>query len=114
MNISILLDFYGDMLTDKQREAMDYYYNDDLSLLEIAQNMDISRQGARDFIKRGEKQLADMENTLALAKRFAKLKAQADELDKAIADIKRSEYGGELGGEIARLEEIAYNIRKNL
>ena len=44
LNVSILLDFYGAMLTEKQREAVEYYYNDDLSLSEIADNQGISRQ----------------------------------------------------------------------
>lgn len=48
LNVSILLDFYGAMLTEKQREAEEYYYNDDLSLSEIADNQGISRQGVRD------------------------------------------------------------------
>ena len=52
LNVSILLDFYGAMLTEKQREAVEYYYNDDLSLSEIADNQGISRQGVRDAIKR--------------------------------------------------------------
>ena len=49
--ISLLLDFYGDMLTEKQRDMVDYYYNDDLSLSEIAENEGITRQGVRDSIK---------------------------------------------------------------
>ena len=54
LNVSILLDFYGAMLTEKQREAVEYYYNDDLSLSEIADNQGISRQGVRDAINRAE------------------------------------------------------------
>ena len=46
LNISILLDFYGDILTERQRDMLDMYYNNDLSLSEIAQNFSISRQGS--------------------------------------------------------------------
>ena len=54
LGITILLDFYGDMLTEKQRDFLGYYYNDDLSLSEIAENEGITRQGVRDSIKRAE------------------------------------------------------------
>ena len=66
LNISILMDFYGEFLTDKQAEALDYYYNQDYSLYEIAGHMNVSRQGVRDFIKRGEKQLEEFEDKLHL------------------------------------------------
>ena len=73
--ISLLLDIYGSMLTPKERDALELYYNEDLSLREIADNeraerasrMDegeratISRQGVRDAIKRAEAKLFDME-----------------------------------------------------
>ena len=61
MHISFLLDFYGDLLSESKREALDLYYNDDLSLSEISEALGISRQGARDAIKNGEKQLIDYE-----------------------------------------------------
>ncbi|MEG0396344.1 MAG: sigma factor-like helix-turn-helix DNA-binding protein, partial [Oscillospiraceae bacterium] len=61
LDISFLLDFYGDVLTDKQREVMQQYYNDDLSLSEIAENFSITRQGVRDSIKRGEGTILELE-----------------------------------------------------
>ena len=70
LRISYLLDFYGEMLTETQREAVDAYYNQDMSLSEIAADRDISRQGVRDAIKRAEQQLLEMEERLGLAKRF--------------------------------------------
>ena len=57
LNVSVLLDFYGQLLTQKQNDALDLYYNQDLSLSEIAAHMGITRQGVRDNIKRGETQL---------------------------------------------------------
>ena len=60
LEIAVLLDLYGDMLTEKQRDFLGYYYNDDLSLSEIAENEGITRQGVRDAIKRAEAQLFDM------------------------------------------------------
>ena len=60
LEISYLLDFYGDVLTDKQRDVMEQYYNDDFSLSEIAENFGISRQGVRDAIKRGETTMLEL------------------------------------------------------
>ena len=70
LKITFLLDFYGDMLTEKQREVVEAYYNEDLSLAEIAEDRDITRLGVRDAIKRAEQQLMEMEDRLGLAKRF--------------------------------------------
>ncbi len=56
-----LLDFYGEVLTPKQREMLNQYYNDDLSLSEIGENFGITRQGARDAIKHGETTLKELE-----------------------------------------------------
>lgn len=80
LGITILLDFYGDMLTEKQRDFLGYYYNDDLSLSEIAENEGITRQGVRDSIKRAEAQLFDMEERLGLARRFHEMRRGLDEI----------------------------------
>ena len=74
LEISFLLDFYGDMLTEKQREMVEYYYNDDLSLSEIAENQGITRQGVRDAIMRAQSQLREMEDRLGLARRFHRMR----------------------------------------
>ena len=64
IEISMLWQIYGALLTDKQKEYIDYYYNEDLSLAEIAQNDGITRQGVRDIIKKGEKKLFEYEEKL--------------------------------------------------
>ena len=64
IEISMLWQIYGELLTEKQREYIDYYYNEDLSLAEIAQNDGITRQGVRDIIKKGEKKLFEYEEKL--------------------------------------------------
>ena len=64
LDVSVLIDCYGDLLTEKQRSLIEYYYNDDLSLSEIAENEGITRQGVRDAIKRAETQLYELENKL--------------------------------------------------
>lgn len=70
LNIGYLLDFYGDVLTDRKKDALDAYYNNDMSLAEIAEDMGISRQGVRDIIKKSEEELLFYEERLGLAKKF--------------------------------------------
>ena len=79
-----MLDIYKGLLTEKQAEAMDYYYNSDYSLGEISELMDISRQGVRDFIKRGEAVMDETESKLSLVKKFR----AASKISSAAAEIK--------------------------
>lgn len=72
LDITILIDIYGYMLTDKQKDALELYYFDDLSLAEIAENLGITRQGVRDSIKRGEETLIDLEEKLGYLKKIRK------------------------------------------
>ena len=72
LDVVLLADFYGEMLTENQRKFIEYYYSDDLSLSEIAQNEGITRQGVRDAVKRAESQLYDMEKKLGFAERTRK------------------------------------------
>lgn len=94
MEISLLFDFYGDMLTDKQRDAVELYYNDDLSLAEIAENEGITRQGVRDSIKRAEAQLLEMEDRLGLARRFRTMKKDFETIRMAARDIQEINRSG--------------------
>ena len=70
LSIAYLLDFYGDVLSDRKRSVLDDYYNNDLSLAEIAQDLGISRQGVRELIKKAEEELNFYEQKLHLAQRF--------------------------------------------
>ncbi|WP_241080282.1 YlxM family DNA-binding protein [Natranaerofaba carboxydovora] len=69
--INLLFDFYGPLLTDKQEKAIRLYYIEDYSLGEIADNLNISRQGVFDSLKRGEEALDRYEEKLGLYKKFA-------------------------------------------
>ena len=80
LEISVLLDYYGGMLTDKQREVAQWYYNEDLSLAEIAEHCGITRQGVRDSIKRAEAQLLACEARLGLKNRFDQMQKCLDEI----------------------------------
>lgn len=85
MQISLLLDFYGDILSDRRREMTALYYNDDLSLSEIAEITGISRQGVRDAVKKSEAELLELEDKLGLAGRYEDLRKQ---IAKISADLK--------------------------
>lgn len=80
LDISFLLDIYGGLLTDKQRAFLEFYYNDDLSLAEIAENEGITRQGAYDIVKRAKAQLIKFEEKLLLNERFNKIYDEADKI----------------------------------
>ena len=80
LDVIILIDFYGDMLTEKQHAFLNYYYNDDLSLSEIAANEGLTRQGVRDAIKRAESQLYDMGARVGLVSRFESMKNGLEEI----------------------------------
>ena len=75
--VSELLDRYGTLLSEKQYRILDGYYNNDLSLSEIAENEGITRQGVGDFVKRSEAQLIEFEEKLALVSTAKALKTAA-------------------------------------
>ena len=83
---SMLFDFYGELLTDKQREYYDLHYNEDLSLAEIAGLGGISRQGVWDIIRRAEAAMRGIEEKTGLIRRFMERNAQIDELERELAD----------------------------
>lgn len=105
VKISMLCEFYGKLLTEKQYELINDYYNNDLSLSEIAENNNITRQAVRDIIKKGEKKLFEyeeklkfMQRTLDQEKKIEKalsklLKVQKkypnQQIEKALEDIKK-------------------------
>ena len=87
MKISLLLDFYGDVLSGRRLEIMKMYYDEDLSLSEIAEITGISRQGVRDSVKKSESELTKLEQTLNLAGRFDKVRSELDLIAEEIENI---------------------------
>ena len=90
VEIGLLFSIYRNMLTDRQAESVDLYYNEDLSLSEISEHLGITRQGVRDNIKRAEHTLFDVEKRLGLAKRFLYIKEELDHIDDIIREIEQS------------------------
>lgn len=105
LKLVILLDFYGGLLTEKQASALDGYYNQDLSLAEIAEEMEISRQGVMAFLKQGEKHLRSFEEKLGLASRFSKISSGLEEMQSIVMAMADSE-------ERTRLMELIDSVSK--
>ena len=88
--ISILLDIYGSMLTDKQYKLLDDYYNNDLSLSEIGENDSITRQAVRDNLKKGENKLFEYEEKLGFMKKEVKQEEMIDDILLSIEKIEET------------------------
>ena len=105
VEISILFDLYGEALTVKQRDYLNYYYNDDLSLSEVAEEIGISRQGVRELIKKAEEELRFYEEKLGLAGRFRNTQRLAEQLIQLLKDA-------DAGEEVRRAaEKLAETVR---
>ena len=107
MTVTVLFDFYGDILTEKQQEVIDYYYNDDLSLAVISEHLGIPRQGVRDSIKRAEAILLDMEERLGLVKRFRTIQ---NGLDRIIGEARQIDNESLRGATIREINKHTANI----
>ena len=88
VRISILLELYGNLLTEKQYEYMDYYYNQDLSLSEIGDNENITRQAVRTILLKSKKKLEEYESKLKFMQKEEKIKQYIEELEKTNVDKK--------------------------
>ena len=105
VKISILLEIYGNLLTDKQKNLLDDYYNNDLSLSEIAENNEITRQAVRDILKKGEKKLFEYEEKLGIMKKNSIQEEQIAMILSEIAKINSKDSDKE----IARVLEDVKN-----
>lgn len=108
MEISLLFDFYRPLLSSSCQQAVELYYNDDLSLSEIASELNISRQGVRDLVKRSEEQLFRFESQLGLYRRFRQVEDGLEEILKKAEIISENSDNSEIkaaAGEICSLTE---------
>ncbi len=116
MEIAWLFDFYGDVLTEKQRQVVELYYEEDLSLAEIAENQRITRQGVRDSLKRAEAQMLEMEERLHLAGRFREMRDGFDAICEAARDIRvlndRYNHSRDIDERVGRIMELAEQLRE--
>ena len=95
--MTMLFDFYGELLTDRQKEFYDLHYNEDLSLSEIAENYGISRQGAENY-------MTEIEDKTGLIKRFMQLQPHVEKITDAAEQIKQLNFRRY---EDRQLEELA-------
>ncbi len=87
MKFPLLLDTYGILLTERKREILDYYYNDDYSLSEISELTGISRQGVRDSIKKSEEELYGYEAKLNIVGKYEKASELCDRLRTSVLHL---------------------------
>ena len=109
--ISLLCDFYGELLTPKQRQYIDLYYNDNLSLGEIGENEGISRQGVRDILVRAENALVETEEKTGLVARHTALLRQIAEAEALTEELRRLSPGHPRQHE---LEDCCDRLRRKL
>ena len=105
--MAMLFDFYGDLLTDRQKEFYDLYYNEDLSLAEIAESYGISRQGVRDVIVRAEAAMTEIEDKTHIIRRYFQTRGQIEAIDQAadrlLQMVNERSYRDESLDEIGRI-----------
>ena len=107
VEISMLCQIYGKLLTEKQYELINDYYNNDLSLSEIAENNKITRQAVRDIIKKGENKLFELEEKLKFMKIMIKQQNQIQEILIQLTKIQQTSSD-------KKNAKILNNIRKEL
>ena len=105
LNRSMLLDFYGELLTEKQREYYDLHYNEDLSLYEIAEHTGVSRQAVWDNIRRAETALQEMEEKTGLVARALHRREVLGEMEALIAALPDSEIRAALAEKLDALKD---------
>lgn len=92
VEVGILYDLYGNLLKEKQKEIMEFYYIEDFSLSEIAENLGISRQSVYDNIKRGEKTLYNYEEKLRILEKMQSKEEKARKILELIKNLENNEY----------------------
>ncbi len=106
LDIIMLFDFYRNILTEKQIEVVDLYYNEDLSLAEISEHLNITRQGVRDNIKRAENILIDMEDKLHLVEKHSRIMNAVVGISKEIEEMQMNEAAAALPWVTEHIENI--------
>ena len=107
VEVSMLCQIYGKLLTEKQFEFIDDYYNNDLSLSEIAENNNITRQAVRDIIKKGESKLFEYEEKLLIMKKMRDQEKQIQGIIEELNKIKDTSSD-------KKIEKIISNVTREL
>ena len=102
---TLLFDYYGDLLTEKQRECYDLHYNSDLSLQEIAETCGTSRQAVWDLIRRGEQSLREIEEKTGLVARALRRREKLAEAEALVSALPESEERDRICSLLAELAD---------
>lgn len=107
VKVSMLCQIYGKMLTEKQYQVINDYYNNDLSLSEIAENNNITRQAVRDIIKKGENKLFELEEKLTFMKKTLNQERKLQEILEELSKIETTSSD-------KKIEKILNHVREEL
>ncbi|MDY2959343.1 MAG: YlxM family DNA-binding protein [Hornefia sp.] len=111
---SLLFDLYGSLLTEKKRNVMELYHEENLSLAEIAEEFGISRAAVHDSLKSAEKQLAEYEEKLSMVRRLEAMSKSLEKLKENLADIESLEIDDlRLKRKLSRLRDIVRELENN-
>lgn len=88
LKFCMLLDFYGSLLSERQQQVMELYYNQDLSLAEISEQASITRQGVRDAVKKAEQILEETERKLSLVERFQTVSRRVLQIKERLLELR--------------------------
>ncbi len=111
MEMSMLFDFYGQLLTSKQQEILQLYYEDNNTLAEIAENLGISRQAVHDTVRKAEKSLHDYEDALGLIGKFQETETAINKINESIeAAMKEHREDRALMSELEKIKAIIEKI----
>ena len=111
--MTMMFDFYGDLLTDKQREYFDLYHNEDFSLSEIAEKVGITRQGVYDIITRAEKTLMEIEQKTGVVHRWRETRAELERAEGMARELFRLSDGDGATADLAQKLVLTLEGLKN-
>lgn len=109
LDLLLLLDIYGNMLTERQYDTLQLYYEEDLSLGEIAENMEITRQAVHNCVKKGREYLVLLEETLCLAEKFTSLLNDIECLEVVLREANPQNKAAE-----EKIKRIISNIKEKI
>jgi predicted DNA-binding protein YlxM (UPF0122 family) len=112
VEVAILYDFYGKLLSEKQSTVIDLYYNYDLSLAEIGEELGISRQGVYDILKRAEENLYQYEETLQLVRRFYDSRKELERLYGLVIDVEEECKRGDIDMITDKVNQLKKALKK--
>ena len=114
IELSILYDFYGDLLKDKSKEVFTEYVFNDLSLAEIAEEKEITRQGVHDIIKRTSKKLREYEDSLHLIKKFRTIELNVNRIKELTEELEEAGKSIDTKTIFDEIKDLSDDILQNI